>query len=181
MNRLLNIIKLHSELGRSGEVNSKIGLVDSVDPVNYCAKVLLEPEEYLTGWIPIGAEWVGNGWGLVCPPTPGDMVLIEFVEGNIEAGIITKRLYSNEDRPVSAGAGEIYIVHQSGSAIKLTSDGKLLLVSTTEIDAGDVAGTLLALVTSAFMDIYNNHGHGQDGLPTLKMTTAHLTTILRAN
>ena len=42
----------------------RCGLVASFNPQTYCAKVMIQPENTLTGWLPILSSWVGPGWGL---------------------------------------------------------------------------------------------------------------------
>ena len=71
MEAWLNAIRAQAGMisGAAGQV--RCGTVQSVDPSTYCAKVTLQPEGVLTGWLPIAATWVGAGWGLVAPPSPG--------------------------------------------------------------------------------------------------------------
>lgn len=123
MEKLLNVMKMQADMGRRGS-SLRIGLVSSYDPNNYSAKVLFQPEGIESGWLPISAEWIGNGWGLFMPPSISDMVLVEFLESDFEAGIITKRLYNDSDRPLAVNSGEMWAVHKSGSFIKMTNDGK---------------------------------------------------------
>ena len=35
------------------------------------SRVLLQPEGILTGYLPVKEPWVGNGWGMYAPPSPG--------------------------------------------------------------------------------------------------------------
>lgn len=123
MEKLLNVMKLQADMGRRSS-SMRIGLVSSYDPNNYSAKVMFQPEGIESGWLPISAEWVGNGWGLFMPPSINDMVLVESLENDFEAGIITKRLYNDNDRPLAVTGGEMWAVHKSGSFIKMTNDGK---------------------------------------------------------
>ena len=102
----------------------RIGLVDGYDPQRYAARVSLLPEEKLTGWLPIAVEWMGSGWGMLAPLTPGDQVLVEFQEHDRDSGIITKRLFDTRNpAPQGAPSGEFWLIHKSGSYFKLTNDG----------------------------------------------------------
>lgn len=124
MNHLLNAMRAQAQLAQGGKATVRIGLVSSYDPGSYCVKVRLQPEDVETGWLPLASPWVGNGWGLFCPPTVGDSIEVQFQEGSAEAGIACQRLYSDADRPLSVASGELWLVHQSGAFFKLTNDGK---------------------------------------------------------
>src|SRR5580658_4011091 len=119
---ILNIIRREVERVISLQGVTRIGIVDTYDPNLYCAKVLIQPENVLTGFLPISTEWVGNGWGLVCPPSSGDVVDVHFQENGKNAGYISKRFYSGVTQPPMAGgagapSGEFWLVHQSGTLI----------------------------------------------------------------
>lgn len=128
MQHQLNIMRMQAQMaGR--KANVRLGLVSGYDPANYCAKVRIQPEDAETGWLPVASEWVGNGWGMFCPPDNGDMVVVEFQEGDFEAGIITKRLFNDSDRPLPVTPGEFWLVHQSGSLLKFHNDGSVQLIA----------------------------------------------------
>lgn len=129
MQRLLNTMRAQAELAASGRARTRIGLVSSYDATNYCAKVRLMPEDVETGWLAVTTPWSGNGWGLFAPPTPGDMVEVQFQEGDLQAGFIVGRFYSDSDRPLAAPSGEFWLVHQSGSLLKFHNGGTVELVA----------------------------------------------------
>src|SRR6185437_129006 len=106
-----------------GTGHNKLAIVSSVNPSTSMGRVLLQPEGVLSGWLPILSPWIGNGWGMVCLPQPGDQVLVVPQEGDMEQGIIIGACYSKVQRPPSAGLGEFWIVHKSGSFIRLDNDG----------------------------------------------------------
>ncbi|GAB0116892.1 hypothetical protein Acid7E03_09640 [Acidisoma sp. 7E03] len=150
----------------------RCGVVQSLDTKTYCAKVMLQPEGVLTGWLPITSPWVGDGWGLVAPPVPGQQVMVAAQEGRAEHGIILGGLFSNEARAPAAAAGEAWLVHRSGSFLTFRNDGSIeaqatlwrltgtLSVSGDLLVGGDIAdrnggrGTLNSLRT-----IYDAHVH----------------------
>ncbi|MDE3022881.1 MAG: hypothetical protein KGI54_13665 [Pseudomonadota bacterium] len=181
MNGLINAIHMQAQLAQAGTASMQLGTISSYDPGSYCAKVLLQPSGTETGWLPVSSAIIGNGWGLFCPPTIGDMVKVHFQEGDINAGVIGSRLFNDSDRPLPCPVGEMWLVHQSGAYIKLLNTGHISLHSTAEIDAGNLGNTLHTLVHDAFMSLFNNHTHGGGAIPTQQMTTAHLTTVLKAN
>jgi hypothetical protein len=146
MQRLLNAMKLQAQLAQQGS-HARLGKVLGYDPDTYRAKVLIQPENQISGWMPVASEWVGNGWGMFAPPAEGDAVLVEFFHGDFEAGIITRRFYHNAARPVaSIPAGEFWLVHQSGSGLKFHNDGNVEISSHKDLTA-TVGGALNANVT----------------------------------
>ncbi|WP_259341529.1 phage baseplate assembly protein V [Ralstonia solanacearum] len=195
MLQLRNHMALAAQLAQAGRADSRVGTVTSYDPGTASARVRLEPvdpdnpDRSLTGWLPVTSPWVGNGWGMDAPVSPGDQVEVQFFGGEIENGYICARLFSDQQRPTGAQSGEFFLTHQSGSYVKLTNDGKLLINSQVEIDAsgptiniqatgnvnvqaggyanitapsiqlGASGQSLLAFVTSAFMSLFNSHTH----------------------
>jgi phage baseplate assembly protein gpV len=98
------------------------GLVTSYDPNTYTAKVTLQPSGIETGSIPVKTLWLGNLWGLFCPPSNGDQVEVIFEDGLVECGTIHGGIFSDQQRPLPVPQGEFWLVHQSGSSLKFTND-----------------------------------------------------------
>lgn len=117
MDRLLNGIKAHASALDQMQGQPRFGVVASVNVTEGTARVQLQPEAVLTGWLPVLSPWVGAGWGMACPPQPGDQVLVVPQEGDSEHGVIVGRAFSNALRPPPAPSGELWLVHQSGSFI----------------------------------------------------------------
>lgn len=191
MRRLLNVMKLQSVLA-SGTSRTRAALVSSYDPDNYCCKVVLQPDGVETGWLPIGAMGVGNGWGLFIPPNIDDEVEVRYHEDDLDCGYVALRFYNNEDRPVKAESGVIYLIHKSGSYLKFENNGSVKMHSTTEIDVGDCGGSLKKLVTDAFVSLFNGHTHQVSGVqggggtvtsaaPAQQMGDSQLTSKLKGN
>lgn len=137
MDRLLNTLKSHAAALDRGRGQPRFALVTSVDPASYAARVKLQPEGTLSGWLPILSPWVGNGWGITCLPSPGDQVLVIPQEGDAEHGIIVGASFSNVARPPSAIPGEFHIVHATGAAITLKNDGTVRIDGDVHV-AGDI-------------------------------------------
>ena len=156
MERFLNIIKQHAGALDQGGSQPRFGTVTSVDPATATAKVTLQPEGVLTGWLPVLSPWVGAGWGLHCPPSPGDQVLVVAQEGDSEHGLIIGRAYSNTQAPPAAPAGEFWLVHKSGSFIKLLNDGTIQMHGDLHV-AGDVYDRHGSL--SGLRGHYDSHTH----------------------
>ncbi len=205
---LANAMRTQAALMDGARALVMLGIVQSFDPNKYAVKVMLQPDGIETGWLPLTSIWIGNNWGLFAPPNPGDMVDVHFVEGSIEAGFVSQRFYNNQARPLAVLSGEFWLVHKSGSFIKFTNDQKLSLNGQVELDLsaptinltatsqvnltapainiGSQGESLLALVNSLFMALFNAHVHGgvQAGSgtsapPVTPMTSAQLTTALK--
>lgn len=134
MKQLLNQMRLQAEMAGSARAQVKVGLVSGYDATNFSVKVKLQPEGIETGWLPLLSPWVGNGWGMFCAPSIGDMIEVQFEQGSAEAAFACMRFFNDEDRPLAAPSGEFWLVHKSGGFAKLTNDGKLLLNGQAEID-----------------------------------------------
>ncbi len=179
MQRLMNVMKLQADLAQRAS-QARLGKVLGYDPNTYRAKVLIQPENQITGWMPVGSEWVGNNWGLFAPPAEGDAVLVEFFGGDFEAGVITKRLYHNEAAPVAnVPIGEFWLVHQTGSALKFHNDGSVEIISNTDLKATvggnlnvSVTGTGTATVSAAEIDLVNSNATTLYGIVNTNCTCA---------
>jgi phage baseplate assembly protein gpV len=209
MQRILNQMRGEGQRAAGAKSLSRRAIVSAYDPSHYAAKVMIQPENFETGFLPIGTPWVGNEWGLVCPPTPGDEVDVHFQEGGKNAAYISLRFYGNLAQPPSAPSGEFWLIHKSGSLIKLTNDGKVTINGNLEIDAtaptinitatdvvnvtapvinlGSNGETLHKLVTDAFEALFNEHVHsgvqgggGDSGPPTTALGSGQLTSVVSA-
>ena len=137
MQRVLNALKAQAGAMDAVQGQPRFGLVSSVDPNQFTARVQLQPEGVLSGWLPILSAWVGNGWGMVALPSPGDQVVVLAQEGHAEQGVIIGAAYSSSMPAPVASNGEFWLVHQSGSFIKLRNDGTVQIQGDLHV-AGDV-------------------------------------------
>lgn len=152
VNGILNIIRREAARVIDQQANTRMAIVDSYDPDLYCAKVRIQPEDpenpanSLTGFLPISTPFVGNGWGIVCPPTVGDVVDVHFQEWGKNAGYISQRFYNIKSPPPGpAASGEFWLIHQSGSLLKFTNDGNVQLIAHADLNV-TVGGNLNATV-----------------------------------
>jgi phage baseplate assembly protein V len=142
---LQNHMRLQAQILGEQYAKPRLGLISAYDPNTYAAKVRIQPDDVETGWLPVLTPWVGAGWGLHAPPTPGDQVLVVFQEGSVENGVVVGARYNNVERPLPAPSGELWLVHQSGAFVKLTTDGKLTLndqAGSSVVLNGDGTGTM---------------------------------------
>ncbi|HDR9003060.1 TPA: hypothetical protein QDA99_006577 [Burkholderia vietnamiensis] len=144
--QLANMSRMQSDLQGQGSAQPRTGIVSSYDPDRHAVKVMMQPENVeLVGWIPLSALGVGNGFGVLVGPNIGDMVQITFNEGNERAPRVTARFFSNANPPVAVQSGETWVVHKSGSTVKLTNDGKVTLIDkagSVAVMNGDGSGTM---------------------------------------
>jgi len=86
-----------------GVVTSIFPHAGSSDKDNYECNVRLKNRDLELRRIPIATAHIG----LVQVPNVGDLVILGFVNGNINAPVVLGRLYNDEDRPPVNDAGEI--------------------------------------------------------------------------
>lgn len=142
---LLNTVRREVARLLSLQARDRIGIVDSYDPKSHSAKVRYQPDNSLSGWLPVGSAMSGNGYGVFFAPTPGDQVQVSFHDAVHEVGIIGMRLFSTADQPLDVPAGEMWAIHQSGSGWKFHNDGTGELITTSDLSVtvgGDLTGTV---------------------------------------
>ena len=171
MDGVFNHFKSHAASLDQAIGQPRFGLVSSVDPTQATARVLLQPENVLTGWLPLMSPLTGAGWGIFCPPSPGDQVLVIPQEGDAEHGIIVGSCFSfQKQAPAGVAVGEIWMVHASGAFLRIRNDGSIEASALTFRLQGDVRvdgdvydrhGSL-----SELRDHYNAHQHSVGGALT---------------
>jgi phage baseplate assembly protein gpV len=153
MDSLVAAHKRHAAGVAGTTATHRYGTVQSVDPANYAAKVTIWPEGVLSGWLPIHSTWIGNGWGMVALPSPGDQVKLVPQEGDAEQLAVAGSEYSTAQMPpqfpaavggdpTTITSGEFALVHQSGSGLRLCADGTVFVKGDLHVDG----------------DIYDKHG-----------------------
>ena len=146
MGGMLNAMRLQAHRAMSEQANTRVGLITSYDPSNFSVRVNLQPEGFLTGWLPLCSPWIGNGWGMFAAPSVGDMVAVHFFGGDLEAGFVEGRLFNDIDRPLPVPASEFWLAHKSGSFLKFTNDGNVSVHSNADLVA-TVGGNMTATIT----------------------------------
>jgi uncharacterized protein involved in type VI secretion and phage assembly len=108
-----NMVRGMVERYLSGRFSEKHGMVTSYDPDKHLAKVMFQPEEQESGWIPIETSHVGNGFGMAVGLTPGDgkktgdQVVIRYQEGDIDGGKVSRVVHSDDQKPPRVESGEM--------------------------------------------------------------------------
>jgi hypothetical protein len=114
----------------------KWGIVESYNPERHTARVRIQPDDILSGWLHVGTPAVG-GLQVTIPPIIGTMALVLLQEGDAEglSGTLVASGYTDQEIPAafpSAIGGEAtngqqteLIIHQpgTGSGMRLTSSG----------------------------------------------------------
>lgn len=173
MQGMQNLMRREGERAAGQRALVRMGVVSSYDPARYAAKVKIQPEGFETGFLPVSTPWVGNGWGMFAPPSPGDVVDVHFQEGGRNAAFVALRFFGDAANPVAVPSGEFWLVHQSGSFVKLKNDGTIELKAPTVTVTGNlhVTGDILAGGDIADLNgakgtvqnirtVYDSHTHG---------------------
>jgi phage baseplate assembly protein gpV len=79
---------------------------DDGDKDNYACTVALRDTGIVLSHVPVATGRIGT----VSIPAVGELVLVQFLGGNINAPVITGRLYNDEDRPPVSDDGKA-VVH----------------------------------------------------------------------
>ena len=123
-------------------LKAKMGYVTSYNPNTYTVRVRLEPESSAneerglkaveTNWLPILRVYGGSGWGMITPPNAdpskpyGDQCLVLWPDDG--HGVALIGFFNDKERPFTGpDPGEMWMVHDSGSYVKLLNDGSILL------------------------------------------------------
>jgi uncharacterized protein involved in type VI secretion and phage assembly len=97
---------VQSELGRVR--TSELAVVQDVHPHaddsdkdNYACTVALRDSGIVLSHVPVATSRIGT----VSIPAVGELVLVQFIGGSVNAPIVTGRLYNDEDRPPVSADG----------------------------------------------------------------------------
>ncbi|HEY0735988.1 MAG TPA: phage baseplate assembly protein V [Herpetosiphonaceae bacterium] len=134
MSQMIDIIQrvVRQELARSR--TSLLGVVTAVfpheaadDQNNYEASVQLKYEELELRNVPIAVDHVG----LAVPPRVGDLVLVQFIGGDLNQPVISGRFYHADDRPPLHKADEVMFEHRVSddtiNQLRFAADGAIYL------------------------------------------------------
>jgi phage baseplate assembly protein gpV len=131
---LLNLIQrvVHQELAR--QRTSLLGVVTEVfphevenDENNYETNVRLKHEDLELRRVPLAVGHIG----IAAPPRVGDLVLVQFVNGDLNQPVVTGRFYHADDRPPLHQADDILFEQRvpdgSLNHLRFTPDGAIYL------------------------------------------------------
>lgn len=135
MNEHRNAMMSAAQQAGAASKKTQMGTVSAYNPTTYSVKVLLQPSAIESGWLPIQTPYVGNGWGFQVGPTIGDLVAVQFHEGDQDAGVVMGSIYNAQDAPMSVPSGEAWMRHKSGSFLKFHNDGSIEIVAAGNLSA----------------------------------------------
>lgn len=143
MNGFVEIMKNVAEKESQKVLTTELGIVTTIfphadegDTDNYQCSVSLKNKKQPDGSdfelrkVPVATPYMG----MACIPNVGDLVLIQFIGGNINAPVITHRLYNDEFRPPANKENEFLLQHKidEGGSVKLDEEGKIIITSKNE-------------------------------------------------
>lgn len=91
------------------------------DGDNYACTVALRDSGLVLSRVPVATQRVGS----VAIPEVGELVLVQFIGGELNAPVITGRLYNDEDRPPANDAGQAVVHLPLGAADSDAVHGEL--------------------------------------------------------
>lgn len=167
MDHLLDAMRREATRVAENVAQPRMAIVSSYNPSDHTIKARLQPENVETGWFPWASSVVGNGWGMFAPPSPGDQIVVLFQEGYGGSPVGVGAIFNDSDRPVVEGAGapsgEAWLVHQSGSRIRLLNDSsieirhqseaRIRLLEDGTIEVHQQGGTQLVLRPDGTVDL----------------------------
>jgi hypothetical protein len=197
--RFLNLMRLQAQYANNGRGVTTLGTIIAFNQINFYAMCEIYPADpsdstsvaTTTGWLPIFSPFVGNGWGLFAPVNIGDVVEIHYQEGNLNSGYIGNRCWQLGQN-LSVPSGEFWIVHLSGSFIKMTNDGNITISGGTtttplgslnlttglainvtaptinisgQVNLGNLMSTLTGFLNGSALSVYNSHTHAVTAAP----------------
>ena len=129
---LMSAIMRRVERSIASIAQDRHATVVSVNPNNHSVRVSIQPEGVLTGWIPCGSVAVGPA-AMVCPPSPGDQVIVAPSEGDGDSWRVTSRVFDTtnlpQQGPISGQPvqpGELGLFTSAGY-LHMMADGKVYL------------------------------------------------------
>jgi len=146
MNALSSAIQQQSGLGDSSKSWPQLATISSYDQNNHAVKVKAQPSGIESNWMPLGAIGIGNGWGVAVGPQINDQVLVIYEYGDFSSGTIVSRIFSVSQQAPAVPSGEIWALHQTGSFVKLVTNGDIDVSTTGNLNA-TVTGNMVANVT----------------------------------
>ncbi|HET7462407.1 MAG TPA: phage baseplate assembly protein V [Longimicrobium sp.] len=137
-----------------GVVTAVFPHADEGDTDNYQCSVQLKSRVLPDGQrmelrkVPVATPYLG----MAAIPNVGDLVLVQFLGGDVNAPVITGRLYNDEDRPPPNQVDEFYLRHKlaAGGSVKIDKDGQVILTSGNEENTLTVNDETIVLKNEKF-------------------------------
>ena len=161
MQEIVGVMKKVAEHEARRILTTELGIVTAVfphaedgDKDNYQCSVKLKNKKLPDGKdfelrkVPIATPYMG----LACIPNVGDLVLVNFIGGDVNAPVITGRLYNDEDRPPLNKQDEFLLQHtiKDGGSVRLDADGKIIVTSKNQKNVFTVEDDKVSVVNEKF-------------------------------
>jgi phage baseplate assembly protein gpV len=158
MDSIVSVMKKVAEKEVQKIYTTELGIVTSVfphasesDKDNYECSIQLKNKKQPDGSdfelrkVPLLTQHLG----LVNIPKVGDLVLVTFIGGNLNAPVIIGRLYNDEDRPPINQEQECLLQHnlEEGGSLKIDAEGVITLTSKNEQNVITVKDEEIATAT----------------------------------
>ncbi len=144
MDALQNAIRMQSKALAGTKSAARFGTVSSYNPSKHMVKVMLQPENIESAWMPYMEAFAGNGWGIFAAPSIGNMAVVLFIGNEADCPVAIGMFFNNVEISLAVPSGELWMVHKSNSSVKLTTDGKVTVTDkagSTVVLNGDGTGT----------------------------------------
>ena len=140
MESVVGVMKRVAEHEARRILTTELGVVTAVfphadegDTDNYEVSVQLRDgcSRTASGWSCATSPSPPRTWASPPIPNVGDLVLVQFIGGDVNAPVITGRLYNDENRPPPNLKDELLLRHKrdAGASVKLDAEGRIVLTS----------------------------------------------------
>ncbi len=99
------------------------------NPQTHAVKGIIQPHGIESGWVPLAALHVGNGFGIAVGPRVGDPKKLDgqvfdlhFDGGDPDTLVAHHRQFSNTEKPPVVQSGEMLLQHESGNKVFFAAD-----------------------------------------------------------
>lgn len=149
IDRMLNAQKRLAARQAGLRGQPRMGIVTSYNQHDGTAKVTIQPEGTLTGWLPVLSQSVGSGWGIHVPLKTGEQVMVLMHEGDSDNGVVIGRCYSDKMQPPSPAGSDIYIKSSGGAVFNMLSNGNVIV--------SDASGSTLTFTNNGSVTLACNN------------------------
>jgi phage baseplate assembly protein gpV len=117
-------IKDYVQRSQSQSISILEGTVTSRQASPPSVKVMLQPYGVETGWIRVGSQYAGNGFGFLAIPPEGQAVKVSFDMGDTSSGLTLCSVWNDIDiAPTLVNVDDVAFIHQSGSKLYFHQNG----------------------------------------------------------